>query len=88
MADLVDTVAQAMWAAYPGFGTRPLPEHLRQRYRWMAQAMIDELGLTEEHQWTPVESSGHRWQPRTEELAIEHETRLVSPWVRAGGDDA
>lgn len=106
--DTVDAVARALFHCDTG---SPVPfEDLAQlaqdRYRALARAAIDALGLTEEHQWVPVQSDGHRWEPRSEGLAnaayalyrrgghahnaaldhpvdhIEHESRLVSGWVR------
>ena len=35
-----------------------------------ARVIVEALGLTQEHQWTPVDESGARWHPRDEALAL------------------
>ena len=75
MADSVDAVAQAIFEADPagaklvGRAWTEVDEWERNCYRKFARAAIDALGLTEEHQWVPVQSDGHRWEPRSEGLA-------------------
>lgn len=100
----VERVAEALAAADGyAYGLKSVPPGSRSQYLKLAQAAIEALGLTEEHQWVPIAEDGSRWEPRSEGDAeaamimnsrdfgepwnitrIDHESRLVSPWVQAG----